>query len=181
MEDQLAVLELVLIGNFNICTIWLQCDVFVFVKDLRGEHKRLTQHFCVIFEHVDEAFMNLCIIILKVREEKRMIQHHLVQGLDEIAVQELAFDYGLANKAANKSEESNHFVFVMDYGARVGIVSGAFLRLQEERIVWIEDPLAEQLKPFLGEATFVNSFFIVELDGELLFPRVELYMLELLK
>ena len=69
----------------------------------------------------------------------------------------------------------------MDVGARVREVCRTFRGLQEESIVGIEDTSTEELKPFLGQPTFIDSFLIVKFDRELLLPGLQLYMSELLK
>ena len=69
----------------------------------------------------------------------------------------------------------------MDIGIGVGVVCGPLSTLLEQGVVWIEDTLAYQLKPFLEKAALVDALLVVELYCEFLLPALYLNVFELLE
>jgi len=69
----------------------------------------------------------------------------------------------------------------MDRRVGVRVVSLVVRGKQEESVHGVEDLLADELVPFLGQATFVDSFLVMEFDSELLLPRCQLDILQLLE
>lgn len=171
-KNELAVLELVLIRHVDVCSTRLQLDVLVHVEELARERECLAQDLRVVLQGVKQTIEELRVKVLEIIEHEGVAQHHFVERFDEVAVQQLALAESLADDSAYESEHFEKLLLLMHPGrVRVRVVGGALVRrLEEEGVVWIKYALADQLEPLFGEAPFVHTLFVVELDREFLLP-----------
>lgn len=96
-----------------------------------------------------------------------LTDHHLVQALDEVTLEQAAFEKGFRDDPADEFEVAE----MVWLHSRLGVrhVGRTVVRLEEERVIWIEHLLGQLDEEVPRQAADVLASLARKLDGDLAF------------
>jgi hypothetical protein len=132
----LDVLTLVLVADGNVLAVFneLHLERLPEVVGLgnEGGHQALD----VVLEAPLHVVVEFVVKVFQVGEAEGLTCHDLVKGLNEVALEEALIEDSFTHHAPDELEVAQ--VLHLHMGLRVGVVSGARRRQDEERIVRVE-------------------------------------------